>query len=254
VKLAATSDQKDYAFATVLSCSDSRVPAEILFDVGVMDIFVVRVAGNVANVDEVGCMEYGVGHVKTPLLVILGHSGCGAVKAVTQATLGKGHPLEKNIPPLVACIAPAVKRALEMKKGKDEKEIVTCAIEENVWEVVENIFLKSAAIRNQAKAGKLRVVGALYDLDSGKVSWLPEDKVAEILKKAEENPKREVQEMAGGGGHAEEGHAAEGHGEAVTGKSEAVAKRKEDAHEAHEATEEVKTGAHEKKELASVHE
>lgn len=96
VALAATSDQGDFALATVLSCSDSRVPVEVLFDAGIMDLFVVRVAGNVADTDEVGTIEYGLAHVRTPVLVVLGHSGCGAVKAVNSAAHGEGHALEKN--------------------------------------------------------------------------------------------------------------------------------------------------------------
>ncbi|MBE0665669.1 MAG: carbonic anhydrase, partial [Candidatus Aminicenantes bacterium] len=76
--------QADHAYATVISCSDSRVPVELLFDAGIMDIFVVRVAGNVMDVDEAGSIEYGLVHVNTPVLVVLGHTQCGAVTAVTQ--------------------------------------------------------------------------------------------------------------------------------------------------------------------------
>ncbi|MBW1744446.1 MAG: carbonic anhydrase, partial [Deltaproteobacteria bacterium] len=95
---AGTENQGNHAYATVITCSDSRVPVEIIFDAGIMDIFVIRVAGNVCDVDERGSIEYGLAHVNTPVLVVLGHTQCGAVTAVTQAILGHGHPLEANIP------------------------------------------------------------------------------------------------------------------------------------------------------------
>lgn len=97
--LAGTENQGDHAYATVITCSDSRVPVEILFDAGVMDIFVIRVAGNVLDVDEIGTAEYGLAHVNTPVFVVLGHAQCGAVTAVTSVVQGHGHPLEINIPP-----------------------------------------------------------------------------------------------------------------------------------------------------------
>ena len=108
--LAGKEDQGKYAYATVITCSDSRVPVELLFDTGVMDTFVIRVAGNVVDVDEAGSIEYGLAHVKTPVLVVLGHTQCGAVTAVTHAIHGTGHPLERNIPQLVDNIEPAVRR------------------------------------------------------------------------------------------------------------------------------------------------
>lgn len=212
VKLAAASDQADYAVATVLSCADSRVPVEVLFDAGVMDLFVVRVAGNVADTDEVGSIEYGLAHVKTPLLVVLGHSGCGAVKAVLAASEGEGHALEKNIPPLVDNIAPAVKRAQKAHADLKGAPLIPFAVEENVWESVYDLFEKSAAVRELVSAGKVKVVGAVYDLPTGEVKWLDPAKPGAILAEVEKDPKRSTEAMAGGhaeGGHAEAGHAAE---------------------------------------------
>src|SRR5690554_5571285 len=110
--LAGTESQADHAYATIIACSDSRVPVEILFDAGVMDLFVIRVAGNVLDVDEIGSVEYGLAHVNTPVFVVLGHTQCGAVTAVTNTVQGHGHPLERNIPPLVDNIIPAVERAM----------------------------------------------------------------------------------------------------------------------------------------------
>ena len=205
-------DQGKYAYATVLSCSDSRVPVERIFDAGVMDIFVVRVAGNVVDVDEAGSIEYGLKHVNTPVLVVLGHTQCGAVTAVTAAVQGHGHELEINIPPLVDNIQPAVERAMAAHPEAKDKAVVPYGIEENVWQGIEDLFMRSPSIRELVKSGKAKVVGAIYDVGTGAVNWLPEDKVTTTLTKVEENPKRQTQAMAGGGEGEKkhEGHEAHG--------------------------------------------
>ena len=190
LKLAAAESQAKYAYATVISCSDSRVPVELIFDAGVMDLFIVRVAGNVCDNDEIGSIEYGLGHVKTPVLVVMGHTQCGAVTAVTAEVNGHGHALEANIPGLVDNIIPAVKRAQKAHPAVKGEEIIPFAIEENVWQGVEDLFMKSAATRELVKGGEVKVVGSVYDLSTGTVTWLPEEKVQEILKKVEKDPKR----------------------------------------------------------------
>jgi carbonic anhydrase len=190
--LAGKSDQGDYAYATIISCSDSRVPVERIFDTGIMDLFIVRVAGNVVDGDEAGSIEYGLGHVHTPLLVVLGHSQCGAVTAVAAAVEGHGHALERNIPALVDNIAPAVKRAQKKNPGVQGAALIPFGIEENVWQGIEDLFMRSPATREQVKSGKVKVVGALYDVSSGSVSWLPEAKVVEILAQVEKSPKKAV--------------------------------------------------------------
>ena len=194
--LAGKEDQGKYAYATVIACSDSRVPVELIFDAGVMDIFVVRVAGNVCDTDEIGSIEYGLAHVNTPVLVVLGHTQCGAVTAVTRAIQGHGHKLERNIPPLVDNIIPAVKRAIAQHKDVHGDEIIPYAIEENVWQGVEDLFMKSPAVRNIVKEGKAKVVGAIYDVGTGKVEWLGTKKVDEILKRVEASPDKETKEFA----------------------------------------------------------
>ncbi|MEW6266761.1 MAG: carbonic anhydrase [Thermodesulfobacteriota bacterium] len=189
-------NQGDHALATVISCSDSRVPVERIFDVGVMDVFVVRVAGNVCNTDEIGTIEYGLAHVHTPLLVVMGHTQCGAVTAATQAVQGHGHPLERNIPPLIRPIIPAVKRTISENPNLQGDELVAKAIIENVWQAMEDLFLKSPAVRDMVKSGQAKVVGAVYDVGTGQVAWLPQDKPAEILAKAEADPARAKEAMA----------------------------------------------------------
>ncbi len=193
IALAGTSDQGNYAYATVLSCSDSRVPVELIFDAGIMDLFVVRVAGNVCDTDEIGSIEYGLAHVRTPLLVILGHTQCGAVTAVSQAVDGHEHKLERNIPPLVDNIIPAVRRAMERHKGLHGEAIVPFAIEENVWQAVEDLFMRSPAVCTLAKEGKAKVVGAIYDLGTGRVEWLPQAEIGEILNRVEAAPGKETE-------------------------------------------------------------
>jgi carbonic anhydrase len=161
-----------------------------------MDLFVVRVAGNVADTDEIGSIEYGLAHVKTPVLVVLGHTRCGAVTAVSQAMAGHGHQLERNIPPLVDNIVPAVKRAMEQNQEVHGDAIIPFAIEENVWQAIEDLFMRSPAVRDLAKSGTVLVTGAIYDLASGRVNWLPQAKVGDILKRVEASPDRETEAFA----------------------------------------------------------
>ena len=186
-------DQGKYAYATVITCSDSRVPVELLFDAGVMDLFVIRVAGNVADTDEVGSIEYGLAHVNTPVLVVLGHTHCGAVTAVTHVVHGEHHKIERNIPPLVDNIVPAVKRAIEQHHEAHGDEVVPYAIEENVWQTIEDLYKKSPVSRDLVKSGKVKVVGAIYDIGTGKVKWLPQKKSEEILKKVEASADKETE-------------------------------------------------------------
>lgn len=150
--------------ATILSCSDSRSPVELIFDRGVGDLFVVRVAGNVAGLSELATMEYGVTHLGTPVLIVMGHTKCGAVTAAV-----KGAELHGHLPSLISLIKPAAEKA---KTSGSEEDVVPRAIEQNVWQQVENIFARSALVREFAAAGKVTLIGAVYDIASGKVQWL----------------------------------------------------------------------------------
>ncbi|MBU1139136.1 MAG: carbonic anhydrase [Proteobacteria bacterium] len=193
---AGSENQGDHAYATVIACSDSRVPVEILFDAGVMDIFVIRVAGNVIDVDEAGSIEYGLAHVNTPVLVVLGHTQCGAVTAVTGVVQGHGHALERNIPPLVDNIIPAVKKAITDNPDVQGADVIPFGIEENIWQGIEDLFMSSPSSRDMVKSGKVKVVGAIYDVGTGKIDWLPEAKTMDILNKVENNPARAMNAMA----------------------------------------------------------
>lgn len=190
-------NQGDHAYATIIACSDSRVPVERLFDAGIMDTFIIRVAGNVIDTDEAGSVEYGLAHVNTPVFVVLGHTQCGAVTAVTNEVQGHGHALEINIPPLVDNIIPAVQRAIAAHPEAKGADVIPHAIVENVWQGVEDLFMKSPVSRELVKEGKAKVVGAIYDVGTGKIEWLPEENVSTILDKVEKDPKREMNKMAG---------------------------------------------------------
>jgi carbonic anhydrase len=167
VRRALTAAQGQHPLATVLTCSDSRVPAEIIFDQGIGDIFVIRVAGNVAATDEIGSIEYAVDHLAVPLVMVLGHSQCGAVTAVVDNS-----KLPSNIANLVAPIQPAVDKARTANPQAAKDVILKAAITDNVWQALEDMLRQSPIIREKVKDGRVHVVGALYDLESGQVQWL----------------------------------------------------------------------------------
>ncbi|MEZ6192499.1 MAG: carbonic anhydrase [Phycisphaerales bacterium] len=218
---AGTENQGDHAFATIITCSDSRVPVERVFDAGVMDTFIIRVAGNVCDTDEIGSIEYGLAHVNTPVLVVLGHKQCGAVTAVTAAVQGHGHQLERNIPPLVDNIAPAVQRAIASHPNAEGSELVEAGIEENVWQSIEDLFRESPATRELVKAGRTKVVGAIYNVGTGEVEWLPEAKTKQVLAKVEKDPARAMNVFADSGNTDDAHPQANTHGNASTHAAEA---------------------------------
>ena len=167
VRRAMTAARGQHPLATVLTCSDSRVPPEIIFDQGLGDIFVIRVAGNVSATDEIGSIEYAVDHLNTPLVVVLGHTQCGAVTAVVD-----GGKLPPNIAALVEPIKPAVDKAREDHPGAAKEVLLSAAITDNIWQSMADMLAGSPIIREKVKDGQVRLVGALYDLDTGKVQWL----------------------------------------------------------------------------------
>jgi carbonic anhydrase len=166
-RMASTAEQGQQPVASILSCSDSRVPAEIVFGLGIGDVFVVRVAGNVCGEDELGSLEYGVDHLGTPLLVVMGHTRCGAVTAAVT-----GAELHGHIVPLVDHIHPAVDAARRANPQLSGKELVPAAIEANVWESVRQLLTQSPIVRGRVVAGKLKIVGAVYHIEDGRVQWL----------------------------------------------------------------------------------
>jgi carbonic anhydrase len=152
-----------HPFATIITCSDSRVPPEIIFDQGIGDIFIIRVAGNVVDTVSLGSIEYGVEHVGTPVLMILGHQSCGAVKA---AVFSKEAP-EGFIGEIVKKIKPAADKA--KSSGKQGDEMLDIAIKENIHNVYKEILERSPVVKELVHKKKLKVVLGEYQLESGKV-------------------------------------------------------------------------------------
>lgn len=151
-----------HPFAVVLTCSDSRVPPEIIFDRGLGEIFVIRVAGNVSEPFVIGSIDYAVEHLHVPLVVVLGHDKCGAV----AAAMGDEKP-EGNLGKLLE----------EVQVGEhlsaDKDEAMAGAVQNNAVHQAELLATQSEVVREHVEQKKLRVVTAIYRLDSGKVDWLP---------------------------------------------------------------------------------
>jgi carbonic anhydrase len=158
-------DQKP--FATILGCSDSRVPVELVFDQGFGDLFVVRVAGNVIAPDVVGSLAYAVAHLATPLVVVVGHEGCGAVTAAVQALEGSNKE-PPGIKALVELIEPGLPKTL---KGDNPSQRINSAVEANVrWSITQLARLPKAKKAIEKK--QITLLGAVYELGTGRVRFL----------------------------------------------------------------------------------
>jgi carbonic anhydrase len=155
-------------FAAVLTCSDSRLPPELIFDQGVGDIFVVRTAGNVLDDIALGSVEYAVEHLQVPLVLILGHQKCGAVSAAVQATVEGG-----ELPGYLADIAHALEPAVAQARTL-QGDLLSNAIDANVLLTVERLRQCEPILAEAVRTGQVKIAGARYQLDSGKVQLLPE--------------------------------------------------------------------------------
>jgi len=153
-------------YAIILSCSDSRVPPEIIFDKTLGEIFVIRVAGNVPGPIVMGSIEYAAEEFDSPLIMVLGHQRCGAVTASVDA---HGKP-EGNIGAIIKAIMPAVKKAKQGAKKKSKEDLVEKAVDYNIHLTAENITEHSPIIKRLVKEGKVKLVKAKYDLDDGTVT------------------------------------------------------------------------------------
>ncbi len=154
-------------FATVLACSDSRVPPELVFDQGFGDLFVIRVAGNIISTDVLGSLQYAVLHLHTPLVVVMGHECCGAVTAAVDALAGRGAE-PRFIAALVAAIEPGLKRLPAKLEGAER---VHAAVEANVrWSMHQIEDVPEGKLAKKEKRAML--VGAVYDIATGMVRFL----------------------------------------------------------------------------------
>jgi carbonic anhydrase len=154
-----------YPVAAVLGCADSRIAPELAFDQGPGDVFVVRLAGNFANDDGIASLEYAVRFLNVPLVMVLGHSNCGAVEAAIKV-LKDGAVLPGHLPQLVAAIQPAV--AIAQAQGPTN--LLDHAIAENVRQNVKRLGTTEPILADLANSGKIKIVGGLYDLATGKVA------------------------------------------------------------------------------------
>ena len=158
-------------FAIVLGCSDSRVPAEIIFDRGLGDLFVIRVAGNVVAPSQIASIEYAAEMFGTRLVVVLGHSGCGAVKATLAELRQPSDSRSPHLSSIVGRIRPAVEDLLAAKLADDEQALMAAAVEANILASVEHLLHGSEILESLVESGGLRVVGAHYSLENGTVSF-----------------------------------------------------------------------------------
>ena len=156
-------------FAIILTCSDSRVPAEMIFDQGIGDLFVIRVAGNVVAPSLIGSVEFAASTFGTQLVVVMGHSGCGAVRATLDVIRSKIDLPSANIRDIVDRIRPAVVSLVEFGANADEAAVMDAAVRANVRHSADHLRHGSRLLEDLVQQGKVVVVGAEYDLASGRV-------------------------------------------------------------------------------------
>ena len=164
-----TAEEGQFPKAIILSCLDSRVPVEVVFDQGIGDVFVGRVAGNFENTDMLGSMEFGAKLAGSKAIVVLGHSQCGAVKgAMAGAEMGNLTETLDNIEPAIKTVA----NKAGTKPDAGNADHVALVVEANVRQTVKDITSRSSVMAELIESGDLKVVGAVYDLATGKVTWL----------------------------------------------------------------------------------
>jgi carbonic anhydrase len=157
-------------FAVVLGCSDSRAPAEIVFDQGLGDLFVIRVAGNVVAPSGIGSVEFAVARFGTPLVVVMGHTRCGAVEATVEA-LRQGTAESRHVVSILERVRPAVAPLLGTDVGRDPDRLLGEAVRANVRVAVDHLRHGSDVIEATVAAGQLAVVGGIFELETGQVDF-----------------------------------------------------------------------------------
>ncbi|MDZ4773964.1 MAG: carbonic anhydrase [Planctomycetota bacterium] len=159
-------------FAIVLGCSDSRVPAEIVFDQGLGDLFVIRVAGNIVAPSQVGSVEFAAEQFETKLVVVMGHTECGAVSATLDALGGSAAPSTHNVMSIVNRILPSVEPLYQAGAKRERAELLALATRANIRASVNQLRHGSELIESLILGSGLLVVGAEYDLSTGRVEFL----------------------------------------------------------------------------------
>ncbi|HXI58276.1 MAG TPA: carbonic anhydrase [Polyangia bacterium] len=161
-------------FAIILGCSDSRAPAEIVFDQGLGDLFVIRVAGNIVAPSQVGSVEFAAERFGTRLVVVMGHTGCGAIDAAIEAISGEHGPTSSNLLSIVDRVRPGIESLFSTEVARDPVRLRREAMRANVRASVEQLRHGSDIIERLAEQGGLAVVGAELDLATGEVTFFDE--------------------------------------------------------------------------------
>lgn len=158
-------------FAIILGCSDSRVPVEMVFDQGLGDLFVVRVAGNIVTASLVGSIEFGVKLSGAPLVVVLGHSGCGAVQATLEEMDNPTENLSPNLRSISDCICPSIETTFKAEPRPGREELLRAAIRANTLNSIFQLQNESKILAKMIQDEKLQVVGAEYSQATGVVEF-----------------------------------------------------------------------------------
>ena len=159
-------------YAVILGCSDSRVPPELVFNSGVGDLFVIRVAGNVATPSQIGSVEYACEQLGVELVVVLGHSGCGAVGASIDELKCPSDSSNSHVASILHCIEPAAQQAVDESINASDAQLNMRAVTANVLNSVEALKQQSEILGQRVIAGTLKIIGAEYAFDSGAVHFL----------------------------------------------------------------------------------
>jgi len=159
-------------FAIILGCSDSRVPAEMVFDQGLGDLFVIRVAGNIVAPSQIGSVEFAAERFGTPLVVVLGHSMCGAVLATLDDLECPSETTSSNVLSIVNRIRPTVKPLLETELRQSRERLLEAAIRANIVAATNNLRHGSPLLEQLIQQGNLTIVAAEYSLETGKVDFI----------------------------------------------------------------------------------
>jgi carbonic anhydrase len=171
--------ERQEPFAIVLGCSDSRVPAELIFDQGFGDLFVIRVAGNIVAPSQVGSVEFAAGRFGTRLVVVLGHTQCGAISATLEELLGHGTSPSRNLRSIVDRVRPSVETVLSAAQDLSFDALVRAGVRANVRASVDQLRHGSDLLEQLTQEG-LVIVGAEYSLESGVVTFFDEDLTAPV--------------------------------------------------------------------------
>ena len=162
-------------FAIILACSDSRVPTELIFDSGIGDLFVIRVAGNIVAPSQIGSIEFAAKQFGTHLVVVLGHSNCGAIIATLKELALKESVRSPNLRAIVDRIRPALEPVLHDDSDLDDAEVVSSCIRANVRASVERLRHGSLILEQLVDTGDLQVVGAEYSIETGNIEFFADD-------------------------------------------------------------------------------